>query len=94
MLCRIDELRNRQVVCMKDGCVLGYVSDIEMDTDSGKLTAIIIYGQPRLLGLLGHENDIIIPWSDISVIGKETILVSSEANILIPQRKAKDSWRS
>lgn len=89
MLCRIDELRNRQVVCMKDGCVLGYVSDIEMDTDSGKLTAIIIYGQPRMLGLLGHENDIIIPWSEISVIGQETILVSCEVLPPLPQRKIK-----
>ena len=89
MLCRIDELRNRQVVCVKDGGVLGYVSDIEMDTDSGKLTAIIIYGQPRMLGLLGHENDIIIPWSDISVIGHETILVSCESLPFLPQRKFK-----
>ena len=32
MLCRIDDLRNKQVVCVKDGCVLGFISDVEMDT--------------------------------------------------------------
>ena len=86
---RIDELRNRQVVCMKDGCVLGTVSDVELDIESGKLTAIVIYGQPRFMGLLGHENDIVIPWQDISVMGKETILVTTEPPLYTPKPKYK-----
>ncbi len=86
MSCRIDELRNRQVVCVKNGCVLGYVSDIELDTDTGTLTAIIIYGKPKLFGVLGHENDIIIPWDEIVVIGNETVLVSTEVDFSKNQR--------
>ncbi len=78
MFCRIDELRNKQVVCVRDGCVLGFISDIELDTDSGALTAIIILGRLRFFGLLGREKDIIIPWSDISVIGSETVLVKTD----------------
>ncbi|MBE6728307.1 MAG: YlmC/YmxH family sporulation protein [Ruminococcaceae bacterium] len=86
MSCRIDELRNRQVVCVKNGCVLGYVSDIELDTETGKLTSLVIYGKPKLFGVLGHENDIIIPWEEIVVIGNETILVSTEP-IINPSRR-------
>lgn len=78
MLCRIDDLRNKQVVCVKDGCVLGFVSDIEMDTENGSLTSIIIFGRLRFFGLLGREEDIVIPWDDINVIGSETILVNTE----------------
>ncbi len=78
MNCRIDELRNKQVVCIKDGCVLGYVSDVELDTTSGELTALIIFGRPRAMGLLGREEDITIPWKEIKVIGRETILVSTD----------------
>ena len=89
MFCRIDELRNRQVVCMKDGCVLGFVSDIELDTEKGTLTALVIYGQPRLLGLLGHDADIVIPWQEIAVIGPETILVTTDPTHFLPQRKGK-----
>ncbi len=81
MTCRIDELRNRQVVCVKDGCILGYVSDIEFDISDGRLVALVIYGKPKLMGVLGHENDIIIPWQDIAVIGNETILVHTEPPI-------------
>lgn len=78
MGCRIDELRNRQVVCTKDGSVLGLVSDVELNTETGELTALVIYGKPRVFGLLGHESDIVIPWRDIEVIGPETILVSTD----------------
>lgn len=89
MFCRIDELRNRQVVCVKDGCVLGFVSDIELDTDDGRLTALVIYGRPRMLGLLGHETDIVIPWEEIKVIGNETILVSTDPSPYIQKSKFK-----
>lgn len=78
MTCRIDELRNKQVVCVKDGTVLGYVSDIELDTESGNLVSIIIFGRFRLLGFFGKESDIVIPWEDIKVIGGDTILVKTD----------------
>lgn len=91
MLCKIDDLRNKQVVCVKDGCVLGFVSDIELDTDTGSLTAIIIFGRLRFFGLLGREDDIVIPWNDINVIGNETILVNTEAPIYMREKTKKFS---
>lgn len=89
MFCRIDELRNRQVVCMHDGTVLGFVSDIELDTEKGALTALVIYGQPRLMGLLGHDADIVIPWREIAVIGPETILVTTDPAPFLPKPRSK-----
>ncbi len=89
MLCKIDDLRNKQVVCVKDGCVLGYVSDIELDTNIGSLTSIIIFGRLKFFGLLGREDDIIIPWNDIKVIGNETILVNTEAPVYLREKTKK-----
>ncbi len=88
MLCRIDELKNKQVVCVKDGCVLGFVSDVELDTTSGILTSIIIFGRFKFFGLFGKEDDIVIPWNDIKVIGNETVLVSTEPPLYL-QEKSK-----
>ena len=79
MNCRIAELRNKQVVCVKNGKVLGYISDIELDTQSGSLISLIIYGRPRFLGLFSKTEDIVIPWNDIEVIGPETVLVKSDS---------------
>ena len=78
MGCRIDELKNKQVVCVKDGCVLGYISDVELDIETGELISIIIFGRPRLFGFLGRDEDIVISWKDIKVIGNETVLVSTD----------------
>ncbi len=89
MLCRIDDLRNKQVVCVNDGCVLGFISDIEIDTLSGNLTSIIIFGRLRFFGLFGREEDIIIPWDDIKVIGTETVLVNVESSLFLREKFKK-----
>ena len=78
MCCRIADLRNKQVVCVKNGCVLGFISDIELDKSNGSLKAIIIFGRPRFLGVFGKDEDIVIPWEEISVIGNETVLVNTD----------------
>ncbi len=77
MKCKIDELRSLTVVCVENGTVLGFVGDVEFDTESGKLLSILIPGRPRGFGLFGREEDIIIPWEAIEVIGEETVLVKS-----------------
>ena len=79
MNCKIGELRNKQVVCVKNGGVLGYISDVEFNTQSGNIEAIVIYGRLRFFGLFGREDDIVISWNEIEVIGKETVLVSSDS---------------
>ena len=73
--CRGMEMRHKEVINIKDGTRLGCVSDIEIDVACAKLLAIVVYGRPRCFGLLGREDDIIIKWEDIEVIGEDTILV-------------------
>lgn len=78
MNCRIADLRNKQVVCLKNGCVLGFITDVELNTESGSLEAIVIGGKLRVMGILGKEEDIVIPWREIDVIGRETVLVTTD----------------
>lgn len=78
MLCKVDELKDKQIVNVKNGAVIGNVSDIEINTQNGTVSALIIYGKNHFLGLFGRDNDIVIPWEDIEIIGAETILVKSE----------------
>ena len=78
MNCRIADLRNKQVVCLKNGCVLGFITDVELNTQSGSLEAIVIGGKLRAMGLFGKEEDIVIPWREIDVIGRETVLVTTD----------------
>ena len=75
MNCGITELRNKEVINKNDGCRLGHVCDIEVDTCCGRVAALIIYGRPRCMGLLGREPDIRICWENVEVIGDDTVLV-------------------
>lgn len=77
---RLDELKNKQVVCMHTGDVLGYVGDVEFDIGNGKIDSIVIFGKSRAMGLFGKSEDIIIPWCDIEVIGAQTVLVKNSSS--------------
>ncbi len=86
MRCRIVDMRAKEVINVKTGMRIGCVSDVEIDTKTAKLVCIIIYGKLKWFGLLGREDDIIIKWDEIEVIGEDTILVSHN---LIPKRRRK-----
>ncbi len=75
MVCRIMDLRYKEVVNISDGSCLGCVSDVEVDTQCARVVAVIIYGRPRFFGLFGREEDIVIPWDQIECIGEDTVLV-------------------
>lgn len=86
-MCRVSDLRQKEVINIKDGSRLGYVDDVEFEVASGQIIAIIIYGQSRFFGLFGKCDDYIIPWCDIEKIGEDTVLVCF--NILQKQISAK-----
>lgn len=78
MNCRITDLRCKDVINLCDGTRLGCVCDVEVDTCNAKVIALVIYGRWRCFGLLGREDDIIINWCDIKVIGADSILVNKD----------------
>lgn len=75
---RTSDLRLREVVNILDGKRLGAVDDVEIDLTTGKITAVIIPGGGRLLGLFGKGDEIVIPWDKIKRIGVDMILVEVE----------------
>lgn len=91
MLCRITDMHNKEVINVCNGHRLGCVDDVEVDTCTAQLVAIVIHGRSKCMGLMGREDDIIIGWKEIEVIGDETILVRREAPSRCPPpgRKGK-----
>ena len=72
---RIAQLRLKEIISISDGSRFGYVGDMELDLDSGQIKALIVPGRLRLFGLLGREEDVIIPWEAVRRFGEDTILV-------------------
>lgn len=77
MHCRILEMRAKQVVLIKNGCLLGYICDVVVDTSCGKVVSIVVCRKLRFFGLFGRE-EICVNWENIEVIGKDTILVNCD----------------
>lgn len=71
----LSDLRKKEVIDIDNGIMLGRVDDIEIGENS-KANAIIVYGRPKLFGIFGRDKDLIIDFCDISLIGRDTILVS------------------
>ncbi len=76
MITRISDMHNKEVINVSDGTRLGFVDDLEVDTNTAQIVAIVIFGHAKCFGLLGREKDIVIRWKDIEVIGEETVLVN------------------
>ena len=75
MVNRFSELRNKEIIHVCEGTRLGYLNDVCIDTDTGRVTAIMVPGPCRFLGLFGRDSDYIIPWGCIRRIGEDIILV-------------------
>lgn len=78
MVCRFDDMRCKEIINIRTGCKLGFPDDIEFDTCTAKICKLIVFGKAKFFGLLGREEDFIIPWCDIDVIGQDTILVTCD----------------
>ncbi|MCI9028096.1 MAG: YlmC/YmxH family sporulation protein [Lawsonibacter sp.] len=72
---RIAELRYKEVISVEDGTRYGYVGDMEVNLESGQVRALVVPGRRRFFGLLGREEDKVIPWSAVKRFGEDIILV-------------------
>ena len=83
---RLQDLRYREVINTRTGERLGYVSDVLLDAATGRILALLVPGKARWLGILGREDDYLLPWTGISRLGEDIILVDGSEPI--KRRKA------
>ncbi|HKM32030.1 MAG TPA: YlmC/YmxH family sporulation protein [Oscillospiraceae bacterium] len=89
MLCSFSDLRCKEVINIKTGSKIGFVDDMEIDTCDARIKSLIVFGRAKLFGLLGREEDIIIRWCDIQIIGEDTILICCDQPC---KRSRKHGW--
>ena len=86
---RLAQLRYKEIVSVTDGSRFGYVGDVELDLDSGKVLALVVPGRLRLFGLLGREEDRYIPWEAVCRFGQDIILVEEEPRPRLSQSRRR-----
>ena len=85
MIGYFSELRYKEVIDVHSGWRLGYVCDAEFDQAEGRVISLITPGRGRFFGLMGREDDYVLPWSCIVRIGADIILIDAKEEL--PRRK-------
>ena len=78
MTMKFTELQCKEVICIADGRRLGFISDVQIRVPEGEVTAIVVPGPCRILGLAGRNDDFVIPWECIQRIGPDIVLVDAK----------------
>ncbi|MBM7837565.1 YlmC/YmxH family sporulation protein [Alkalihalobacillus xiaoxiensis] len=74
---KISELSAKDIVNMENGKRLGNLNDLDINLNTGKIEAIIIANNGKVMQLLGQRDaqETVIPWKNILKIGSDVILV-------------------
>jgi YlmC/YmxH family sporulation protein len=85
MILRGSELRAKEAVSVNDGSRLGYIFDMEIDIDDGKILSFIIPGGSRLMGFLGRGAEFVVPIEKVVKVGVDVILID-DSDLIVPTK--------
>ena len=71
------ELSKKEVVQVQEGACLGKIDDMVIDTDHARVEQLLMLGRPKLFGLLGRGETLVIQWDEIEKIGADALLVNT-----------------
>lgn len=81
-MARASEFKDKEVINISDGRRLGFVNDVEICLEDGSLEALILSGGGKIFGILGRDNELLIPWEKVSKVGEDIILVDLDERYL------------
>ena len=74
----LHDLRNKDVIQTQSGENLGRIDDLLFDEMTGQMQAVVLHGRGHLFGLLGYDEDLVIPWESLTRIGADVIMTDAE----------------
>ena len=74
-MARGSVFKQKEVISLSDGKILGFVVDVQADFVTGEINSIIVAKTGKLFGNIMGKNNVTIPWDKISKIGEDVILV-------------------
>ncbi|MCX8074041.1 MAG: YlmC/YmxH family sporulation protein [Clostridia bacterium] len=69
------DFKQKEVVSISDGKILGFVVDVNADFENGEINSIVVAQTGKLFSNLLGKNNVTIPWNKIKKIGEDVILV-------------------
>lgn len=76
-MAKISDFRQKEVVDINTGKRLGYICDIDIDAESGRIISVTV-PSGKIFSSVMKNSDKVIPWEKIAKIGGDIILVDYE----------------
>jgi len=92
MLAKVSDLQEREIINVIDGRRLGPIKDIDIDVETGRITALILPGNGRFFNIFGRREDYVVPWEKIVRIGVDVILVEAQQFPEMPRKERSEEW--
>lgn len=74
-----ENLKNKEVINIRDGKSLGFIDDIEVNLEKGTIEGIVIPASKGMFRFLGARGeDFVIGWDKIRTIGDDVVLVECD----------------
>ena len=78
-------LKQKEVIDISTCEKMGYIYDVDVDLETGKIKSFVIPKYSGLLHLFTKKQDYYIDWHDIVGIGKEIVLIKTKKTEEIPE---------
>lgn len=82
---KVSDIMEKEVVNVNNGKKLGFINDIELDINEGKIRSLIIFDDSGRMSLLRGGESHAIFWENIIKIGCDTILVDLKSSTRIEE---------
>ena len=83
----LRELHEKDVIQCKTGENLGRIDDVTFGESTAQVENVILRGRRRLFGLLGADDDLVIPWQSLKTIGADVVMVDVTVPPAQPHRR-------
>ncbi len=76
MIVHMCDLAKQDIIDIQTGCKVGKLCDFCVDTSTAMITNLIVIRRTSFLSIFRGGEEIIIPWCDVHMFGRDTILIS------------------
>ena len=71
---RSFDLRQKKVIDADTAEKIGYIRDMDIDFENGRINSVTI-PKGGILGMLGDKGSITVPWENVQAIGREYVII-------------------
>ena len=73
----LTEFCKKDVIQLEQGVKLGRADDLRFNSKTAAVEGMVLFGRPKLFGLMGRQSDVFIPWGEIDTVGTDVVLVNT-----------------